>query len=312
MHSKPRVSHLRHVAVAVPNLDEQVTFYAGLWGLNKAATDGDVVYFAAEGSPEQYIYRVRKSEDERRIDLVAFGVADRAAVDTMAADLAASDVELLSEPDDLQTPGGGYGFRFFDPDGRTVEISADVALRPFRVLEARESVPRKLSHVVLNSPDPQRCMDFYTDRLGFKVSGWLESYFGFLRCTPDFHSLAFVRAPHANLNHVSFEMRGYDEYMRGVGRALQGGVPMYWGIGKHTPADSTFAYFRDPSGFTSEYSAPQEMIVDDSAYQPRTWLNSENKDEWGTSRSQNVPEDRTAVGRSPGPADPGLWVAPPV
>jgi hypothetical protein len=53
------------------------------------------------------------------------------------------------------------------------------------------------------------------------------------------------------------------------------------------------------------------MIVDDAAYQPRTWLNSENKDEWGTARTQNLPEDR-AMGRSVGPADPGLWVAPPV
>src|SRR5690348_16543472 len=83
------------------------------------------------------------------------------------------------------------------------------------------------------------------------------------------------------------------------------------GIGKHTPADSTFAYFRDPNGFTSEYSAPQEMIVDDETYQPRTWLNSENKDEWGTSFTRNLPEDQS-MARSSGAVDPGLWVAPPV
>jgi catechol 2,3-dioxygenase-like lactoylglutathione lyase family enzyme len=306
-----RVTHLRHIAVAVPDFHEHVGFYAGLWGLDKVASDTDVAYFAARGSPEQFVYRVRRG-DTSRVDLVSFGVVDAAAVDSMAAQLASNGVQLTSEPGDLQSPGGGYGFRFFDPDGRTVEISADVATRPFRVLEARESIPRKLSHVVLNSPDPRRCVDFYADRLGFKLSGWLESWFGFLRCTPDFHSLAFVQAPHANLNHVSFEMRGYDEYMRGVGRALQNGVPMYWGIGKHTPADSTFAYFRDPSGFTSEYSAPQEMIVDDSVYQPRTWLDSENKDEWGTARTQNVPEDRAMLARPAGPPDPGLWIAPPV
>jgi catechol 2,3-dioxygenase-like lactoylglutathione lyase family enzyme len=308
--SRTRVNHVRYIGVAAPDFNQQVNFYAGLWGLNTVGVDGDVAYFAAEGSPEQYVYRVRQAED-RRVDLVAFAVDDAAAVHALAAELANDGVHLAAQPDRLQTPGGGYGFRFFDPDGRTVEISADVEMRPFRVLEARESIPRKLSHVVLNSPDPERCMAFYTDKLGFKVSGWLENWFGFLRCTPDFHSLAFVRAPHANLNHVSFEMRGYDEYMRGVGRALQGGVPMYRGIGKHTPADSTFAYFRDPSGFTSEYSAPQEMIVDDEAYQPRTWLNSENKDEWGTSFSRNLPED-TTLARSNGPVDPGLWIAPPV
>jgi hypothetical protein len=34
--------------------------------------------------------------------------------------------------------------RFFDLDGRTIEVSADVAVRPHRKLEAKESVPVRL------------------------------------------------------------------------------------------------------------------------------------------------------------------------
>ena len=43
---------------------------------------------------------------------------------------------LITEPGALATPGGGYGFRFFDNEGRTVEISADVEVRRHRPVEA--------------------------------------------------------------------------------------------------------------------------------------------------------------------------------
>jgi catechol 2,3-dioxygenase-like lactoylglutathione lyase family enzyme len=303
-----RVTHLRHVAIGVQDYDAQVAFYENTWKLKKTDVDGDVAYFSAEGSPEQYIVRVRKSAINR-IDLVAFGVADAAAVDMLAAQLAEDGVRFAAEPGPLQTPGGGYGFRFFDPDGRVVEISADVAERPFRVLEPREDIPQKLSHAVLYSPNPQAVMDFYQTKLGFKLSGWLQDFFGFLRCTPDFHSLAIVKGE-PRLHHVSFELRGYDEYMRGVGRLLHDGQKMTFGIGKHTPADSTFAYFLDPNGNTMEYVAPQEMIIDDAAYVPPVWGRETPGDVWGTARSQNMPEDPT-IGRQ-ADADRGLWVAPPV
>ena len=60
--------------------------------------DGDVTYFAAEGSPEQYVIRVREAAD-KRLDLVAFGAADRAAVDALAQNLATEGVQLVGEPD---------------------------------------------------------------------------------------------------------------------------------------------------------------------------------------------------------------------
>ena len=73
----------------------------------------------------------------------------------MAERLGTAGVQLVSEPGKLQTPGGGYGFRFFDNDGRTVEVSSDVAVRQHRKVEEGESIPVKLSHVVINSPNPE-------------------------------------------------------------------------------------------------------------------------------------------------------------
>jgi catechol 2,3-dioxygenase-like lactoylglutathione lyase family enzyme len=303
-----KVTHLRSAAIGVQDYEKQVSFYEDTWRLKKTESEPGVSYFAAEGSPEQYIVRVRKS-DVNRVDFLAFGVPDAEAVDEMASSLAESGVKFASEPGTLATPGGGYGFRFFDPDGRVIELSADVETRGFRVLEPREDIPQKLSHVVIYSENPAALMNFYQQKLGFKLSGWLQDYFGFLRCTPDFHSLAIVKGE-PRLHHVSFELRGYDEYMRGVGRLLKQGLSMTYGIGKHTPADSTFAYFLDPNGNTMEYVAPQEMIIDDASYQPPVWGRETPGDVWNTAFSKNMPEDPT-IGRQTEP-DKGLWVAPPL
>ena len=153
------ITHLRHVDLAVPDYAKQLDFYTGTWGLAAEHSDTGLTFLAAEGSPEQYVVRLRHAPD-KRIDLIAFGVATAADADTLAARLAADGVRLISEPGPLQTPGGGYGFRFFDNEGRTVEISADVAVRRHRPIEEGESIPVRLSHVVINSADPEGTVAF--------------------------------------------------------------------------------------------------------------------------------------------------------
>ena len=122
------ITHLRHVDLAVPDHARQLAFYTGTWGLTTEHGDTGLTFLAAEGSPEQYVVRLRQADD-KRIDLIAFGAASAADVDALAARLAGDGVRLVSEPGALATPGGGYGFRFFDNEGRTVEISSDVAIR---------------------------------------------------------------------------------------------------------------------------------------------------------------------------------------
>ena len=107
--------------------------------------------------------RLRKAA-EKRLDLISFGATDAAAVDALAAKLGGEGIQLVGEPDKLQTAGGGYGFRFFDLDGRTIEISADVETRQHRPIEEGEAIPVRISHAVMNSNDPNKTQDFYEKR----------------------------------------------------------------------------------------------------------------------------------------------------
>lgn len=307
------ITHLRHVDLAVPDLARQQDFFSGVWGLTEEHGDTGISFLAAEGSPEQYVVRLRQAED-KRIDLIAFGAATPADVDTLAGRLAVAGVRLVHEPCVLVTPGGGYGFRFFDNEGRTVEVSADVTVRRHRRVEEGESVPVRLSHVVVNSADPEGTRAFYERHLGFRLSDTLMhprmgEMMYFLRINAWHHSLAIARGPHPSLHHVSFELRGLDEYMRGTGRLLRAGVEKIWGPGRHLAGNNTFSYFLDPHGNTVEYTTELEE-VDEDTWHPHLYDFSqpEVSDQWGTANAMN----EFVARKSFNDPDKGLFVAPPV
>ncbi len=74
------ITHLRHVDLAVNDYETQRAFYRDTWGLTEVGTDSGLSYFAAEGSPEQYVIRLRQSAD-KRLDLIAFGALDELSIE---------------------------------------------------------------------------------------------------------------------------------------------------------------------------------------------------------------------------------------
>jgi catechol 2,3-dioxygenase-like lactoylglutathione lyase family enzyme len=307
------ITHLRHVDLAVPDYAKQVDFYTTMWGLTPVASDSGITFLAAEGSPEQYVVRIRESAD-KRLDLISFGVADRSAIDALAEQLGRDGVTLVGEPGSLQTPGGGYGFRFFDNDGRTVEVSCDVAPRLHRRIEERESIPVRLSHVVINAPNPEATVAFYDRHLKFALSDTLtHPHMGdvmwFMRCNPWHHSLAVARGPHVALHHASFELRGIDEFMRGSGRLMRAGVEKVWGPGRHTAGNNTFSYFLDPHGNTIEYTTELDQL-DEDTWHPHLHDFSDPSvaDQWGTANPMN----EFVARQSFNDPDRGVFIAPPV
>jgi catechol 2,3-dioxygenase-like lactoylglutathione lyase family enzyme len=307
------ITHLRHVDLTVPDYAKQLDFFTRSWGLTAEHSEAGLAFLAAEGSPEQYVVRLRGAQD-KRVDLLAFGAASAADVDALAGRLATAGVRLISEPGALATPGGGYGFRFFDNEGRTIEVSSDVAVRRHRKVEEGESIPVRLSHVVINSADPDATRAFYERHLGFALSDTLMhprmgEMMWFLRINAWHHSVAIARGPHPSLHHVSFEMRGIDEYMRGTGRLLREGVEKIWGPGRHMAGNNTFSYFLDPHGNTMEYTTELEQ-VDEDTWHPHLYDFSQPEvaDQWGTANSMN----EFVARKSFNDLDAGLFIAPPV
>ena len=256
-----KVTDIRYVGYGVVDLSAEQSFYADKWGLTQVAEQDGAVYMATEGHDEQFVVRLR-SAAENRIDVVAFAADTRADVDALHAKVSSVGCQITHPPQALTTPGGGYGFRFYSPDGMQLEISSDVARRTARKMERWDAVPEKISHIVFHSPDQKAAAEFFCDVLGFKVSDWLGDFMVFLRCNSAHHRIAFLPGP-ACLNHVAYDMEGVDAMMRAIHNIKLKDIPIGWGPGRHTAGNNTFSYFVTPNQFVTEYTAELEEVGED-------------------------------------------------
>ena len=298
-----RVTDLQYIAHAVPDLAAERTFYGETWGLTEVGEQDGKIYFAAEGSEHPFVIRLRQ-DDEKKTDLIGFSAASRADVDAVFAQAVALGAKPIAEPGPAEGPAGGYAARFFDPDGRAIEVICDTTARTARTLKQGEAIPVGLSHIVLHSPDVKGLLKFYEDALGFRVSDWIGQFMVFLRCNPAHHRLAIMGGPPA-LNHVAFDVSSVDEMMRGLGRLTKAGVKLSWGPGRHTAGNNTFTYYLTPNGNAVEYTSDLEEI-DDATWQAKTYeMRPDIVDQWGTGRiiMGNVPHQTME-------ADKGLWSVP--
>ena len=252
------VTEIRFVGYAVPDLETERAFYRDRWGLREAADQDGLVYFAAAGSAEPCVVRLR-SAAANRIDVIELAAGSRADVDALHARVLAAGCREIFAPRALEGPGGGYGFRFFSPDGLPFGISCEVARREAREVHALESVPVRISHVVLHSPNHPAAVKFFTEVLGFRVSDWLGKFMCFLRCNEWHHRIAILPGPPC-LNHVAYDMSSLDAMMRGVARLRGDGIEVKWGPGRHKAGNNTFSYFVTPNGFAVEYTAELERV----------------------------------------------------
>jgi len=274
-----RVTEIRYVGYGVTDIEAETGFYTETWGLEPVESSDGMRYFKAQGHDEHHVVRLRAS-DTKRIDVIALATATRADVDALAQKVEASGCKIIHAPREMTTPCGGYGFRFFSPDGLPFEISSEVALGSKREVARWDGVPVKISHIVLHSPDHKAATQWFQDVLGFKLSDWLGDFMSFLRCNAAHHRIAFLPGPPC-LNHVAYDMEGVDGMMRGIGRLKQKGIDIAWGPGRHTAGNNTFSYFVTPNGFAVEYTSELED-VDDATWQHQVYTPAPQvMDQWG-------------------------------
>ncbi|MEU5612452.1 VOC family protein [Streptomyces sparsogenes] len=303
------ITHVRSVALGVPDLAAAREFFEKHWQLDLVGTDSDRVFLGA-GCQESQVLRLRATA-EPRVDLLCLAAATDADVDAIAGRVAAHPLgRLVSEPATCDDAGGGYRFRFLDCEGRTVEVSSRVAVRAFRSVEPGEGRPTGISHVVLNTSDLPTALAFYRSIFDLRVSDWVEDIMVFLRSGTAHHMLAFTRAPHASLNHIAFELRGIDEFMRATGAMVRKGFSPLWGPGRHGVGANTFTYFQEPvSRFVAEYTTGMLRIDPDHEWTPRVYpANAQTSDTWGVAS----PRDDAVSASLLGCPDMGLWQPPPV
>jgi catechol 2,3-dioxygenase-like lactoylglutathione lyase family enzyme len=290
------IGPIRHVGLFTPALQEHARFYSDIWGLDQIGETADSIFLRGS-SPEPFILSLHR-HDKRGLHHIAYAMAGENAVRRAAALLEQSGVRIVEAPHLLDEPGGGFGLRFVDPDGRCIEFSSDVSAHP-NGWHSKNVEPGSVCHVVNNTPDLQRITDFYTSVLGFRISDWSGQQMVFLRSDSKHHNISFNAAKHASVNHIAYLVSGVDEVMCGISNLRKHGIEPAWGPGRHGPGNNIFCYFKDPFGYVAEYTSDIDYITDESKHEPKVWPRGpESMDRWGVAPPPS-PEVREAMSGEP-------------
>ena len=303
-HPVIKVAGLAWLEFEKPDLDAAERF-AHDFGFVTSARTADTLYLrgALAGPPCVVIRAGVKS----RFVGPAFMASDAADVHKLAGATNGSTYEL-------RTPGGGVGVDLIDPSGVPLRVVADVeqlgelprqaaltvnGTDEVRRVNATQRPPceparvERLGHVVLESANFNKALDWYQKHLGLIVSDFL--YFpgqrergptmAFIRCdrgdTPtDHHTLAMTLGPGRKYIHSAYQVADLDAMAAGGEYLKQNRYKHSWGIGRHIQGSQLFDYWRDPDGFLVEHYADGDMF--DNTVEPG-WaeMSASGLSQWG-------------------------------
>jgi catechol 2,3-dioxygenase-like lactoylglutathione lyase family enzyme len=273
-HDALGVHSLDRFAFSVPDAGEAERFYRS-FGLD-VRREGDRLALHTHGAPHCW-GRVHANGQPKRLQYLRFGVyADD--FDALAERVRAAGT---ADPHPL---GDGEGLWMHDADGTPVQIvvasKVSAATRPSPAASApvppgkgaapsRKTAPpvrpRRLSHVLLFTPDVQRQVDFYTRTLGLRLSDRSGDIIAFLHAphASDHHVLAFAKSHAPGLHHSSWDVASVDEVGLGAELMRGHGYTKGWGVGRHVLGSNYFHYVQDPWGSFAEYSHGIDFVPAD-------------------------------------------------
>jgi len=125
--------------------------------------------------------------------------------------------------------------------------------------------PRRLSHVLLFTPDVDRQLAFYADLLGLRLSDRSGDIIAFMHGphASDHHLVALAKSEARGYHHSSWDVGSLDDVGLGAELMKAQGYTKGWGVGRHVLGSNYFYYVQDPWGSWAEYSFGIDFVPED-------------------------------------------------
>jgi catechol 2,3-dioxygenase-like lactoylglutathione lyase family enzyme len=260
----PLRASLHHLAIASPDPMALAGFYAQALGLELVSGE-DRALAAGPDRRLQFVEGAKKS-----LALAAYAVEDESELDTLRRRCSALGVTVHDHADPMFQPGA---VRVVDPDGNRIAfgLGRDV---PALGQGLGDSLPARLQHVVVASPNAAALSRFYQEAFGFLVSDEVFDEAGdlrttFLRCSHEHHSFAVFQAQRAWFDHHCYEAGDWGLIRDWGDRFAALDLPIQWGPGRHGPGNNLFLFIHDLDGNWLEISAELEIVAPDRP--PGAW-----------------------------------------
>ena len=281
------LSHLSHVEIFAPDLEESVRFYENKVGLKVVKRNGDRVFLRCWGDYYEYSVVLRPGPTSGLVRM-AWRTNSDEDLDLVAARVDATDYKgRWLEPAD----GLGRSYEFTGPYGHTIQLYWEVELykalgddastypdRPAKRISAGIA-PRQLDHVTVAAPDVEGFANWHRDVLGFRIMAFAKlpeprvTFFGVTTTNEKSHDLAILLDSSdvpGRIHHYAFWLDTPDQVTAAADVLGENGVPIEFGPGFHGIGEQNYLYFREASGLRIEVnSGGYRNYVPD--WKPNTW-----------------------------------------
>ncbi|BCY12374.1 VOC family protein [Actinoplanes sp. L3-i22] len=127
--------------------------------------------------------------------------------------------------------------------------------------------PIRMCHVALNIPKAgqEEAVAFYVDGLEFIPTDVVQPMGTFMRVEGDADQHNFLlchRPDKAGINHVSYEVAGFDDVIEGGNHMIEKGWQEARKLGRHTVGSNVFRFVHAPCGGRVELAADMDRIDD--------------------------------------------------
>jgi len=124
-----------------------------------------------------------------------------------------------------------------------------------------------LQHITFTSKNLDNFVDFYVNKLGFKISDKVINKRGqlttcFMRSNQEHHTVACFLSNKSGLDHYSFEAGTWEWIKNWCDHFSKQNIQLIWGPGRHGPGNNLFAFIEDLDGNKIEISAELEIVHD--------------------------------------------------
>lgn len=212
------------------------------------------------------------------------------SVGCFEADFEALKAQITGAGGDRAMPhprADNQGYWFHDPDGNLLQLKVARKTQPdakeplpdasvpagVRGVKGRSGValvqPRRLSHVLLFTPDVVRAFGFYRKALGLNLSDRSGDVIAFMhaRHGSDHHILAFAGSPGKGFHHSSWDVASVEDLGIASMQMRAAGYGHHWGVGHHVLGSNYFDYVQGPGGAWWEFSCHIDYIPSGTTWQ---------------------------------------------
>ena len=302
------IHSLNRFVFSVPDLDVAERFYTA-FGLD-VRREGDRLDLRVHGNAHCWA-NIYSQGASKRLQYLSFSAYDD-EIDALARRIG---TRSACEPHRLSD---GEGLWIRDPDGTPLQIVAGPKVTPAQKSAATVPTPaigkgaapsrraappvrpRRLSHVLLFTPDVPRQIAFYSEMLGVRLSDRSGDIIAFMHGphASDHHLIAFAKSNAPGLHHSSWDVGSLDDVGLGAELMKDKGYAKGWGVGRHVLGSNYFYYVQDPWGSWAEYSFDIDFVGADVEWPAADHPPEDSFYIWGPT----VPEDFVVNHEAPQPA----------